>query len=186
MLRSPAREPTPCGSPTILLPTKKVRRLSTKRCRQAGRTWFVTFWRRESIPSSSMPTARSRSIWSPSAAMAEDEAKAKLRRLMLPRPTRGAEQALLPPREPEVVAALQVEASVLRLQPRSARCCKTRCRTSSPARHWPGHSDGQRWKQRPDILRVFQHPERLQNRIGFRARPALADIAAEFAVDVRP
>src|SRR5262249_20123546 len=39
-----------------------VRRLSTKRRRRAGRTWFVTFYRREPIPNSSMPTARSRSI----------------------------------------------------------------------------------------------------------------------------
>src|SRR6266705_1004466 len=34
MLRSAARGPTPCGSPTILLQTKKVRRLSTKRWRR--------------------------------------------------------------------------------------------------------------------------------------------------------
>src|SRR5260370_26169753 len=47
-------------------------------------------------------------------------------------------------------------------------------------------SNRQRSKQRADFLRVLQHPERLQNGIGFRARPALADIAAEFAVDVRP
>src|SRR5262245_33612959 len=93
MLRSPARELTPCGSPTILLRTKKVRRLFTKRCRQAGRTWFVTFWRRESIPSSSMPTARSRSIWSAASAMAEDEAEAELRRLVLPRGGAGAASA---------------------------------------------------------------------------------------------
>src|SRR5207247_5827996 len=49
----------------------------------------------------------------------------------------------------------------------------------------PGSHD-QRSKQGTDILRVLQHPERWQNRIGFLAGPALADIAAEFAVDVRP
>src|SRR5437667_9433260 len=47
-------------------------------------------------------------------------------------------------------------------------------------------SNGQRCKQRTDILSVLQHPERFENRIGFPARPALADIAAEFAVDVWP
>jgi hypothetical protein len=46
-------------------------------------------------------------------------------------------------------------------------------------------SNRQRSKQRADILRVLQHPERLQNGIGFLARPALADVAAEFAVDNR-
>ena len=64
--------------------------------------------------------------------MVEDEAEAELRRLKLPRATlRGAEPGLLPPREPEVVAALGVEASARRLQPRFARCCKTRRRRSS-------------------------------------------------------
>src|SRR5437016_14566143 len=47
-------------------------------------------------------------------------------------------------------------------------------------------SNGQRSEQRADILSLLQHPERLENPIGFPARPALADIAAEFAVDVRP
>ena len=42
-------------------------------------------------------------------------------------------QHLLPPQEPEVVAALGVEASARRLQPRFARCCKTRRRRSSPS-----------------------------------------------------
>src|SRR5262245_1759039 len=125
MLKSPEREPTPCGSPTILLRTKKVCRLSTKRCREAGRTWFVTFWTRESIPSSSMPTARSRSIWSAMAAMAPDEAEVEFRRL-LRETLRGAEPAL-----PEVVAALELETLARRLQPRFARCCKTRRRRSS-------------------------------------------------------
>src|SRR5207247_435674 len=47
-------------------------------------------------------------------------------------------------------------------------------------------SNGQRSEQRTDILSVLHHPERFENRIGFLARPALADIAAEFAVDIRP
>src|SRR5438093_1022069 len=135
MLRSPARGPTPCGSPTILLQTKKGRRLSTKRCRRAGQTWFVTFWRRAPIPSSPMATARSRSIWSapaPATMAAEDEAAPELRRLMLPRSTlRGAEPLLLRPPESEVLAALGLEASARRLQPRFARCCKARRRRSS-------------------------------------------------------
>ena len=50
---------------------------------------------------------------------AEDEAEAEL--------GRGCCGA----REPEVVAALGVEASARRLQPRFARCCKTRRRRSS-------------------------------------------------------
>src|SRR5438093_12960160 len=47
-------------------------------------------------------------------------------------------------------------------------------------------SNGQRSQQCTDILSSLQRPERLQNRIDFLARPALADIAAEFAVDIRP
>src|SRR5262245_31561552 len=120
MLRSPAREPIPCGSPTCLLRTKKVRRLFTKRCRRAGRTWFVTFWKSDSIHNSSMPTAGSRSICSTQAAMPEHEAEAELRLLLQATP-RGAEA-----RQPEVVAALGAEVSALRLQPRFARCCKAR------------------------------------------------------------
>src|SRR5262245_37942060 len=124
MPRSPAREPTPCGFPTILLRTKKVRRPSTKPRRRAGRTWFVICWTREPILSSSMPTARNRSMWWAPAAMAEDEVEAELRRLALPRATMlGA--------EPEVVAALGVEAPARRLQLRFARCSKQRRRRSN-------------------------------------------------------
>src|SRR5688572_4000629 len=100
MLRSPARGPTPCGSPTIRLRTKKGHRLSTERCRRAERTLFGTFWRKAPRPTSLMPMAGSRSICSISrllgAAPAEHEAEAELRRpgLIL----RGA--------EPEVVAVL--------------------------------------------------------------------------------
>src|SRR5262249_49494763 len=104
--------------------TKKVCRLSTERCRRAGRTWFVTFWIREPILSSSMPTARSLSISSAPAELGGDEAEAELRRLLLRATLRSAEAAP-PPREPEVVPVLGVEASARRLQPRFARCCKT-------------------------------------------------------------
>ena len=62
---------------------------------------------------------------------AEDEAEAELQRLLPQATLRGAEPVPLPPREPEVVAALGVEASTRRLQPRFARCCKTRRRRSS-------------------------------------------------------
>src|SRR5262245_50590221 len=71
-----------------------------------------------------MPTAKSRSIWSRPPAMAEDEAEAERRRPMLPRATlRCAER--------EVVAAPGGQASARQLQPRFARCCKTRRRRSS-------------------------------------------------------
>src|SRR5262245_6450038 len=109
MLRLPAHEPTPCGSPTILPQTKKVRRLFTQRCRRVVRTWFVTFWRREPIPSSSMRTERSRSIClTPAelAALLEPEAEAEIQRLLPP---------LL---EPEVVAPLGVVESARQSQPR--------------------------------------------------------------------
>src|SRR5262249_16546747 len=81
-----------------------------------------------------MPMARSRSIWSSPeapAAMPEAEAEAEVPGLLLPREIlRDAEPVLLPPREPEVVAALGLEASARRLQPRFARCCKRRRRRS--------------------------------------------------------
>ena len=68
------------------------------------------------MPSLLMPTARSRSICSPQPAMAADEDEAELRRLLQRPTTRAAEPVLLPPQEPEVVAALGVEASAPRLQ----------------------------------------------------------------------
>src|SRR6476646_2652025 len=108
MLRLPAPEPTPCGSPTCPLRTKKGRRLSMALRRQAGRTWFATFWRREPIPISSMPTAKNQSIDSMrEVAVAEHEAEAERPLLVL-----------LQPRPPEVVAELVVEASTLRLLPK--------------------------------------------------------------------
>ena len=69
--------------------------------------------------------------------MVEAEDEAELRRL-LPQPTMGAaEPVLLPPQEPEVVAALGVEASAPQLQPRFARCCKKRPRKSSLQKYRP-------------------------------------------------
>jgi hypothetical protein len=75
-----------------------------------------------------MPTAGNRSTWSApeGPAMAEDEAEAELRRLLPAQETlRGAEPV---PQEPEVVAALGVEALVQPPQPRFAPCFKTRHR----------------------------------------------------------
>ena len=62
--------------------------------------------------------------------MVEDEAEVELRRLLPAQETlRGAERALLLPLEAaEVVAARVVEASAQRLQPRFARCFRTRRR----------------------------------------------------------
>src|SRR6185436_16553686 len=122
MRRSPAQEPTPCGSPTTLLQTEKARRLSMQRYRRAGQRWFVTFWKREPILSLSMPTARSQSTCSP------------LTKPALPEVEGEAEPALRAPQVPEVVAAPGVEASTLQQQKRFARCCKTPRRKSSPRR----------------------------------------------------
>src|SRR5262245_5785593 len=90
--------------------------------------------------------------------MAEDEAEAELRRLLLPQATLpGAEPVLLPPREPEVAAALGVEASARRLQPRFARCCKTRRRRSSQV------LDAQFWRALPALTSTsFQFRKKSQ------------------------
>src|SRR5690242_11930618 len=54
--------------------------------------------------------------------------------------------------------------------------------------HWLDHVaflSGKRCKQCTDVSGVLKHPERLQNGISFLARPAVADVTAKFAVDVR-
>src|SRR5436190_21175366 len=121
MRKSPAREPIRCGFLTCLPQTKKGHRLCTLRRRRVGQSWFVTFWLRARIHSSSMRTAKSQSICSLPSAMAPPAAMAGQ--------GDGAEPApQAPPREPpelEVVAVRAVEAveavepSVLLLQPRS-------------------------------------------------------------------
>src|SRR4051812_34126638 len=110
MRRSPARGPTPCGSPTIRRRTKKGHRRSTERYRRAGRTWFGTFCTKELHPSSSTPTAGSRSICSTSR--------------LAPPPEHERPRLVLRGAEPEVVVAL-AERSRPRPQPRFASCCGT-------------------------------------------------------------
>src|SRR5262245_29229045 len=135
MFKSPAQGPTPCGSPTILPQTRKARLHFTEPYRRAGRNWFVTFWRREPIQSSSMRTVKSRSICSTLLALVVQLARvageAELQRLVLPRlTTRGAVPVQLLPLE-LVVVALGVEVPTRQLQPRFARCCKMQRRRSS-------------------------------------------------------